>query len=91
VGGIPDVAEDGVHALLVPPRDPAALGRAMRRLLDEPALAAGLAERGRARVQERFDVDRIASAYAELLPGSGAEARPLPAGGPASAGRTGRR
>ena len=46
VGGLPDLLGDG--ALLVPPGDPAALGRAVRGLLDDPAAAAALAARGRA-------------------------------------------
>ena len=47
VGGIPDVVRDGRTGLLVPPRDPVALGHAIIRLLDEPALAARLAAEAR--------------------------------------------
>jgi glycosyltransferase involved in cell wall biosynthesis len=48
VGGIPDLTgEDG--AVLVPPDDPAALAAAVRRVLTDPALAAGLAEAARAK------------------------------------------
>jgi glycosyltransferase involved in cell wall biosynthesis len=46
VGGIPDLVRDG--AVLVPPGDPAALGAAVRRLLDHPDQAAAVADRGRA-------------------------------------------
>ena len=45
VGGLPELLQDG--ALLVPPGDPEALGAAVRSLLDDPALAQRLAERGR--------------------------------------------
>jgi glycosyltransferase involved in cell wall biosynthesis len=40
-------------ALLVDPRDPAALGEALARLLGDPGLRAGLAARGRARAAAR--------------------------------------
>ena len=43
VGGIPDVVEDGVSGLLVPPGDPDALAAALRRVLTEPRLAERLA------------------------------------------------
>jgi glycosyltransferase involved in cell wall biosynthesis len=46
VGGVPDLVRDG--AVLVPPRDAAALGAAVRRLLDDRGEAARVAARGRA-------------------------------------------
>jgi glycosyltransferase involved in cell wall biosynthesis len=52
VGGVPEVAE-GVVAL-APPADPRALGQEILGLLRNPAQAAELGERGRARVLERF-------------------------------------
>ena len=39
VGGIPDIVEDGVTGLLVPPEDPAALADALVRVLKDRALA----------------------------------------------------
>jgi glycogen(starch) synthase len=48
-GGIPDVIEDGVNGLLVPPGDPEALARAIDRLLADRALAYRLSEGARAR------------------------------------------
>jgi glycosyltransferase involved in cell wall biosynthesis len=53
VGGVPEVAPEGT-ALLVPPRDPAALARAIATLLDEPALARAQAEAARAHVRDHF-------------------------------------
>ena len=47
VGGIPEVVEDGVTGLLVPPRDPAALAAAIARLLDDPARASALGDAAR--------------------------------------------
>jgi glycosyltransferase involved in cell wall biosynthesis len=37
-GGIPEIVEDGVSGLLVPPRDPPALAAALARMLDDDAL-----------------------------------------------------
>ena len=39
VGGVPYLVEDGRHALLVPPGQPEAMARAMRRVLEEHGLA----------------------------------------------------
>lgn len=54
--GIPDLVRDGETGLLVAPNDAAALADALQRLAGEPALAARLAEAGRARVEAEFDL-----------------------------------
>lgn len=70
VGGTPEVVADGETGLLVPPRDPAALAAALRRLLDDPALRRRLGEAGRQRVAERFTAsameDTILALYEEV-------------------------
>jgi len=48
-GGIPDVVEDGVNGMLVPPGDPEALARAIDRLLADRDLASRLGEGARER------------------------------------------
>lgn len=53
VGGIPDVVEDGVTGLLVEPRNPVTLGKALKRLLDDPALGQQLAQRAAATLDSR--------------------------------------
>ena len=55
VGGIPDMIENGVHGLLVPPRDPKQLATAIAALLQHPDRAAGLAERARERRLDELD------------------------------------
>lgn len=54
VSAIPEVVEDGVTGLLVPPGDPAALAAAIGALLADPARRAAMGAAGRARVTTRF-------------------------------------
>jgi len=61
---------DGVTGLVVPPRNPEALARACRTLLEDPALRARMGKAGRARTQELFSITRVArdvaSVYREI-------------------------
>jgi len=57
IGGTDEVVTDGVTGLLVPPRDPAALGSAIRRLRADSKLARRLAAAGRDRVEREFSSD----------------------------------
>ena len=63
--GYRNVADPGVHALLVPPADPTALAAAIRRVLDEPSVAASLVSAGEARAAE-LSMDRLAERYLEV-------------------------
>ena len=62
VGGIPEVIEDGVNGLLIPPQDPEALVNALRRLLEDASLCDRMARANRARAAE-FDTDHMTTAY----------------------------
>jgi sugar transferase (PEP-CTERM/EpsH1 system associated) len=66
VGGNPEVVVDGVTGLLVPPRSPEALAKAMLTLLRDPAAADRMGAAGRARVAERFDLKGTVAKYEEL-------------------------
>lgn len=57
VGGTPELLEDGVTGLLVPPRDPAALAQAIGSLLEDPARGRSIGQAGRQRVAERFSLE----------------------------------
>jgi glycosyltransferase involved in cell wall biosynthesis len=74
VSGIPELIEDEVTGLLVPPDDPVALAAAWRRVADDDALAARLSAAGPALVAERFDGDRLAARLARLFSASAAPA-----------------
>jgi glycosyltransferase involved in cell wall biosynthesis len=57
VGGIPEMLEDGVSGLLVPPHDAVALADAISRLLLDHSLADLLARRGHDVVHDRFSIE----------------------------------
>ena len=65
VGGLLDLVVDGETGLLVPPRDPAALRRALERLLSDPELRRRLGAAARERARERFSWDGVISATLE--------------------------
>jgi glycosyltransferase involved in cell wall biosynthesis len=52
---IPEVIEDGVNGLLVPPADETALADVLAKLLNDFGLRISLGKQGRATVSERFD------------------------------------
>lgn len=62
VGGIPEMIEDGVTGLLVPPHEPIPLADAITRLLLDHPLADMLGRAGHRLVHERFCVERMMSA-----------------------------
>jgi glycosyltransferase involved in cell wall biosynthesis len=61
VGGIPAVVEEGVTALLVPPRQPAELAQAILSLANDRDLRATLGAAGRQRARARFTAERYAA------------------------------
>ncbi|MGH3020372.1 MAG: glycosyltransferase, partial [Gaiellaceae bacterium] len=77
ISGIPELVDDGVSGLLVPPGDSRALARALRRLHDDPGLRERLAGAGREKVEREFDVRASA---AELVRQIGLHARVRQAG-----------
>jgi glycosyltransferase involved in cell wall biosynthesis len=58
-GGIPEVVDDGVTGLLIPPRDHQAMADAIISLLGDPARRTRMGAAGRARVVSEFSVEAL--------------------------------
>jgi glycosyltransferase involved in cell wall biosynthesis len=71
VGGVPEIVENNTSALLVPAKDPRALGAAMARLLTEGELGERLVKNAAELVDTRFTSDNYARAlvgiYREVI------------------------
>lgn len=76
--GMPELVVDGETGLLVPPRDPDALARAILRILENPARAQAMARAGRKRVEAlcslEAKLDRTEALYRRCLAGAGVAA-----------------
>ena len=66
VGGIPEVVDDGVTGLLVPPDDPTSLADAMNLLLRDPGRADAMGRAGRERAVAEFSWEAVAAQTAAL-------------------------
>ena len=71
IGGVPEAVLEDRTALLVPPRDPGALSRAVLRLIEEPALYQSMSRAARFFVERCFDwhrnAGRVEALYTQLL------------------------
>lgn len=72
VGGLPELVEDGVSGLVVPPRDARALRHAIRRLAQDAALRRQMGAAARARIDGPFHfrhtVAKTLALYRRLVP-----------------------
>ncbi|MBI3747845.1 MAG: glycosyltransferase family 4 protein, partial [Chloroflexi bacterium] len=76
VGGIPEMIDDGVTGLLVPPHDPAALAAAIVRLLTNHPLADTLGRAGHDLVHARFCIQLMVGAIESIYDEGAAFVRP---------------
>lgn len=71
VGGVPELIDDGLHGLLVEPRNVESLADAVERLIRDPGLRQELGTRGHERQKREFDIDatvrRVEALYEELF------------------------
>jgi glycosyltransferase involved in cell wall biosynthesis len=70
-GGLPEIVDDGVTGVLVPPGDAQALARALASLVSNPTLARQMGSKGRERVLRGFTMEKMAQGnedyYYEIL------------------------
>ena len=67
VGGMPELVEDGVSGLVVPPRHPAALAEAIVRLASAPALRQRMGDAARERIRKRFHIETTIASMLDVL------------------------
>jgi glycosyltransferase involved in cell wall biosynthesis len=67
ISGIPELIEDGTTGLLVSPDDANHLCQMIIRLLTDPSLATRLADAGRRRVEQAYDVSQNTEKKASLF------------------------
>ena len=72
VTGVPEIVEDGVSGLLVPPGDARALALALERCFNDAELRRRLGRNARLRVERQFAIDANIAAYADLFAAAGA-------------------
>jgi glycogen(starch) synthase len=65
-GGLPELIEDGVSGLIVPPADATALTGALCRLLQDSQLRQRMGRAARQRVEERFSVEAVVPRMLDL-------------------------
>jgi glycosyltransferase involved in cell wall biosynthesis len=75
VGGIPEMIEDGVTGLLVPPNDCSALATAIVKLLTDHPYADMIAKRGHDLVHDRFCVELMVNSIESLYDEAAAKLR----------------
>jgi glycosyltransferase involved in cell wall biosynthesis len=66
VGGVPEVVDDGVSGMLVPPGSPERLAQAIRTLADDESLRRRMGASGRNRVERLFGIERMVAQIESL-------------------------
>ena len=66
VAAIPDVMQDGLHGLFVPPHDPPAIAAAIHRLAANREELNRMSYAGRQRILDDYTVDRLASRFDDI-------------------------
>ncbi len=66
VGGVPEIVEDGVTGILVPPRDSNAFADALLRIAKDEKLRWEMGKRGKERASSEFDIKIASQRYENL-------------------------
>ena len=65
-GGIPELVEDGVSGFLVPERDAEAIATKLSYLIEHPENWSQMGKAGRARVEEKYDMNKLNEELVQL-------------------------
>ena len=65
-GGIPELVEDGISGFLVPERDTNAIAEKLTYLIEHPEIWEGMGKAGRARVEEKYDMNKLNDELVEV-------------------------
>jgi glycosyltransferase involved in cell wall biosynthesis/GT2 family glycosyltransferase len=76
ISTIPEVVEDGVSGILVPPNDATQLANTIGALMQDPARRSGLGAAARQRVEQNYDAERNVLQFARLFQPGGVRTRP---------------
>jgi glycosyltransferase involved in cell wall biosynthesis len=63
VGAVPEMIDDGIDGILVPPRDVGALRAALDRLIRNPSIRRRMGERSREKAVRRYNLDRAEAVF----------------------------
>lgn len=74
-GGVPDIVEDGVTGILVPPGEVNPLAEGLRALIEDGPRRARYAEAARNRAKEKFAIETTVARYAGLFRSLASKAR----------------
>ena len=66
VGGLPEVAENGVTGFIVPPKNPDAAAKAIEKLILDETLRANMGKAGRKRVEKLYSWDKCVEQMIEI-------------------------
>ncbi len=78
IAGIPELVEDKVNGLLVPPGDAASLARAIQTLANDPEARTAFGKAGRSKVHQHYSVNLETQWLAQLFNSYLAQSEPLP-------------
>ena len=67
VTGIPEIVDNGINGILIPPNDIDALVSAVEKLFNEPLLRRQFGENARRKVEEKFDINKNINRYIHLF------------------------
>jgi len=67
ITGIPEIVDNGVNGILIPPNNTEALEEAIEKLIGNPQLRKQLGDNARKKIEERFDIKKNISKYVYLF------------------------